>query len=581
MKKVFTLLIAAVCALQLMAEGTASDTYLNVSKYATIDEAGATVAGMETIYKYTQDGAGYWLTLSNYGVMKTDETQNWFTNEVTEADTGTQYTNAWTATDVFQGPSAYFGSNPAYTAKYKQPAKKQIFYVTFCTQVKQYAYHRSTSSYYIFKMEIYECTKNSDGSITESTTPIETLQNNVIGTEILTSNELDPEKVYKVVLTNQYSYLYEIAFKTPGEYDGEIVTPVAYEVTDVEEQAAFMHWSPCPGAKSYTLRTYPCEFNGLIFHEKFSNFAEGQTLEDWQSLDNYTDNPQWSGYSLSGANGGVIIENNGFIVAPTSKEYATVIPPYQRKFTLKFRAKPAEGVESGELLVSSGDYSQTFNISGPEKDYIMMVERGLNGSFDYMSGIYATFGFKNTYYYNPYSGEAEEDHRVVLTDYKIYLGDYSEPRNGHTPRYIQPAWSGDTTYVKNIPADSIGFRFGYYINEAGNQQIDMSHFNGTAYWIYDLKSVYYDGQESDWSNKIYYSTMPWPVILQDDDEPTGVPGDVDGDGEVTANDITVLYTFFLTGDSRDVVNGDQDGDGEVTTHDVTMVYGILMGSPEE
>ena len=154
MKKVFTLLIAAVCALQLMAEGTASDTYLNVSKYATIDEAGATVAGMETIYKYTQDGAGYWLTLSNYGVMKTDETQNWFTNEVTEADTGTQYTNAWTATDVFQGPSAYFGSNPAYTAKYKQPAKKQIFYVTFCTQVKQYAYHRSTSSYYIFKMPL-------------------------------------------------------------------------------------------------------------------------------------------------------------------------------------------------------------------------------------------------------------------------------------------------------------------------------------------------------------------------------------------------------------------------------------------
>ncbi|MBQ6278596.1 MAG: hypothetical protein IJK68_02650, partial [Muribaculaceae bacterium] len=215
MKKIFTLLTTALCALQLLAAGTASDPYLNITNYATIDEAGATVDGMETIYKYTQQGTGYWLTVSNYGVMKTDETQNWFTNEVTDGDTGSQYTNAWTATDVFQGPSAYFGDNPAYSAKYKQPAKKQTFYVTFCTQVKQYAYHRSNSSYYIFKMEIFECTKNGDGSITEGTTPIETLQNSVIGTEVLTSQELDPEKVYKVVITNQYSYLYEIAFKTP------------------------------------------------------------------------------------------------------------------------------------------------------------------------------------------------------------------------------------------------------------------------------------------------------------------------------------------------------------------------------
>ena len=158
MKKIFTLLMVAMCALQLMAEGTASDPYFNVSKYATIDEAGATVDGMETIYKYTQAGSGYWLTVSNYGVMMTDETQNWFTNEVTDADTGSQFTEAWTATDIFPGPSAYFGENPAYTAKYKQPAKKQTFYVTFCTQVKQYAYHRSNSSYYIFKMEIFECT---------------------------------------------------------------------------------------------------------------------------------------------------------------------------------------------------------------------------------------------------------------------------------------------------------------------------------------------------------------------------------------------------------------------------------------
>ena len=75
-------------ALPLMGAGTASDAYLNITNYASIDQAGATVDGMQTIYKYTQDGGGYWLTLSNYGVMQTDATQNWFESTTDQVDTG-------------------------------------------------------------------------------------------------------------------------------------------------------------------------------------------------------------------------------------------------------------------------------------------------------------------------------------------------------------------------------------------------------------------------------------------------------------------------------------------------------------
>ena len=114
MKKLLSLLTVVAFALPVMAVGTASDPYLNVTNYTSIDQAGATVDGMQSIYKYTQQGGGYWLTLSNYGVMKTDATQNWFENTTTDADTGSQYTNAWTATDIFPGPSAYFGDNAAY-----------------------------------------------------------------------------------------------------------------------------------------------------------------------------------------------------------------------------------------------------------------------------------------------------------------------------------------------------------------------------------------------------------------------------------------------------------------------------------
>lgn len=57
-----------------------------------------------------------------------------------------------------------------------------------------------------------------------------------------------------------------------------------------------------------------------------------------------------------------------------------------------------------------------------------------------------------------------------------------------------------------------------------------------------------------------------------------VPGDVNGDGEVTSFDITALYNYILSGDMSAIVNGDQNGDGEITSNDVTTVYSILLGT---
>ena len=56
-----------------------------------------------------------------------------------------------------------------------------------------------------------------------------------------------------------------------------------------------------------------------------------------------------------------------------------------------------------------------------------------------------------------------------------------------------------------------------------------------------------------------------------------VLGDVNGDGNVTASDITALYDLMLNIDSSHIVNGDQNGDGNITAADVTAVYNILLG----
>ena len=74
--------------------------------------------------------------------------------------------------------------------------------------------------------------------------------------------------------------------------------------------------------------------------------------------------------------------------------------------------------------------------------------------------------------------------------------------------------------------------------------------------------------------KFAKNTNSWVEI------PVNVPGDVNGDGTVTAADITALYDVLLNNDYSQIVNGDQTGDGVITAADVTAVYTIMLSSKE-
>ena len=53
---------------------------------------------------------------------------------------------------------------------------------------------------------------------------------------------------------------------------------------------------------------------------------------------------------------------------------------------------------------------------------------------------------------------------------------------------------------------------------------------------------------------------------------------MNGDGEVTAADITELYNYLLNGDMTYYNTGDVNGDGYITSGDVTDIYGVLLGN---
>ncbi len=55
-----------------------------------------------------------------------------------------------------------------------------------------------------------------------------------------------------------------------------------------------------------------------------------------------------------------------------------------------------------------------------------------------------------------------------------------------------------------------------------------------------------------------------------------IKGDVNGDGVVTAADVTAIYNWLLNNDSSQIQNGDQNNDGSITAGDVTEIYNILL-----
>ena len=70
-------------------------------------------------------------------------------------------------------------------------------------------------------------------------------------------------------------------------------------------------------------------------------------------------------------------------------------------------------------------------------------------------------------------------------------------------------------------------------------------------------------------------------IVEMGDGPTpGIPGDVDGDGQVGIADVTALIDYILgSSDSSFIVaNADVDGDGSITIADVTAIIDTLLGN---
>ena len=211
--------------------GTATDLYLNMAKYATIDDAGWNTKYVNKLYAYTENTDEHyaWVTMPVYGAWVgcyyDSHPQKWIYTNVT-SNYNKYAGTTWNANDVLKGSSNYFtkssGDGSArvmgYNARRNYTQETITFCVTNTTAVKLLGTGQSqTQSTYPATMKIYECEINADGSVKASSTATQSFSNSATsGTFVLaTTDELDATKTYKVEVGTYCSYLCEIGFKTP------------------------------------------------------------------------------------------------------------------------------------------------------------------------------------------------------------------------------------------------------------------------------------------------------------------------------------------------------------------------------
>ena len=140
--------------------------------------------------------------------------------------------------------------------------------------------------------------------------------------------------------------------------------------------------------------------------------------------------------------------------------------------------------------------------------------------------------------------------RVLLTNVKVYAGDASNAQSA--PRKVAVE-TGDS-----VQREITGITDAFYT-------VKNLAKNGT--FKYQVKAVYTDGTESDYSDAV-------EVVLKDAEHKLG---DLNADGAIDVSDVTALINKILGTVDLPLERCDLNGDGEVNVTDVTTLINMILG----
>ena len=213
MKKKLSLLMVALIAVAAFAAqalraasdaGSAGSTYLNISNYATIADAGyksGVLGDNGTMYSYDADNKV--LVVSAFVAYQSAETQKWVTTPMGSGSTSF----TWDAVDVFKG-SSFYGMTTAKAAT-TNTSRDYSFKVTNCKKVS--ALVKSQAKARTITMTVYPL----GDDLTTRGEAVGSASDNSNEVAAITVDNLDDTKIYEVYITSDNSSnssLLELAF---------------------------------------------------------------------------------------------------------------------------------------------------------------------------------------------------------------------------------------------------------------------------------------------------------------------------------------------------------------------------------
>ena len=155
----------------------------------------------------------------------------------------------------------------------------------------------------------------------------------------------------------------------------------------------------------------------------------------------------------------------------------------------------------------------------------------------------------------------KEHHGAVVhgdADGTYYRLKYSSLLNNPTSEFLQ-----GVTYDQTVHSDNTTSCFKFNANSLAFDKVTTNTDFNRGYAYLKIPTSQTGGATTIYTNLSEGSG--------------GIYGDVNGDGIVTAADVTAIYDVLLNNDYSNVVNGDVNGDGDITAGDVTEIYNILLG----
>ena len=392
-----------------------------------------------------------------------------------------------------------------------------------------------------------ECYKNSTSS-SKFTLNGRNLEGNVTitlndenGVFSIDQNTLTPDADGKVSNTIHVTY----APKTEGEYtatitcsapgvddivitlhgasDYELYRPVMSQadeqyITSNSFRAEWTDNTPAENVTSYTLEVQAKPDVTLLSEGDWSGVPKDNTNIAANAADYLPD-----GWTFTGSN---LYLDGGFL-SPGRNSVIMVncdLAGYT-KLSIIVKAKAYTKGSNTTLDIATDQESKTITLAKEVETYLVVLEVGDHGFVKFTSGYYPE-----------------------IQSIKIYGGEITDPE----PFALRAGETGDTEYrlIEGITPDKF-----YTVDGL---------LPATSY-LYRVKSLYVNGTESKWSNIKEVITAAGE----------GVRGDVDGNGSVTIDDVTLLIDSLLKGNSAGNA-ADVNLDGEVSIDDVTALIDYLL-----